>query len=56
METIKEVEPKKDSQRKYANLDKRYGKIGIPAVAAALQHHDEPRSENEPRTSSDQRD
>jgi hypothetical protein len=42
MDATKTTEPKKHSRRQYANLDKRYGKIGIPAVAAALRHHDEP--------------
>ena len=56
METTKTREPKKDSQRQYSNLDKRYGKIGIPAVAAALRHQDEPRNENETRTIPDERD
>jgi hypothetical protein len=53
MEETKTREPNKDSQRQYSNLDKRYGKIGIPAVAAALRHHDEPRNEN--RTLADER-
>ena len=31
----------KDSKRQAAKLDKRYGKIGISAVAAALRHNAE---------------
>ena len=56
MDATKTTEPKQDSRRQYANLDKRYGKIGIPAVAAALRHQDEPRNENETRTIPDERD
>jgi hypothetical protein len=47
MDMTKTTEPKQDSQREYANLDKRYGKIGISAVVAALRHSDQPRNENE---------
>jgi hypothetical protein len=54
METTKTTELKKDAQRQYSNLDKRYGKIGIPAVAAALHRQDEPRNENETHTIPDQ--
>jgi len=38
MEMIKATEQKQDSGRKYTNLDNRYGKIGISAVAAAVCH------------------
>jgi hypothetical protein len=54
METTKTIESKKDSRRQYPNLDKRYGKIGIPAVAAALHYQDEPHNENETDTIPDQ--
>lgn len=56
MEAAKAKEPQTDSRRQYSNLDKRYGKIGIPAVAAALRYQDEPRNENETRTIPDKRD
>jgi uncharacterized protein (DUF2225 family) len=38
-----------DSQRQYKGLDHRYGKIGISAVAAAVRHQGEQRSDNETR-------
>ena len=38
MEMTKATEQKQDSGRKYTNLDNRYGKIGISAVAAAVCH------------------
>jgi hypothetical protein len=38
MEMTKATEQKQDSERKYTNLDNRYGKIGISAVAAAVCH------------------
>ena len=38
MEMTKATEQKQDSGRKYTNLDNRYGKIGISAVAAAMCH------------------
>ena len=34
----KATEQKQDSGRKNTNLDNRYGKIGISAVAAAVRH------------------
>ena len=39
-----------DSLHQYSNLDKRYGKIGISAVAAAVRHQDEPRNATESRS------
>ena len=45
MDATKTTKPKGDSQRQCANLDKRYGKIGISAVAAALLHQNGPRNE-----------
>ena len=41
---IKATEQKKDSARQYTNLDNRYGKIGISAVAAAVRHQGELRN------------
>lgn len=38
-----------DSQRQPNQLDNRYGKIGISAVAAALRHQGEPQSPSEYR-------
>jgi hypothetical protein len=37
MQPTKTAEPK-DSKRQYNDLDNRYGKIGISAVAAAVSH------------------
>ncbi|HEY6024141.1 MAG TPA: hypothetical protein VIV34_08185 [Pseudolabrys sp.] len=42
--TVKATEQKQDSDRQYTNLDNRYGKIGISAVAAAVHHLTEQRS------------
>jgi hypothetical protein len=56
MDATKTTTPKGDSQRQCANLDKRYGKIGISAVAAALLHQNGPRNENETRTIPYERD
>lgn len=36
MNATKATEQSQDSQRQYSDLDNRYGKIGISAVAAAL--------------------
>jgi hypothetical protein len=47
MNVTKTTEQKQDSARQYTNLDKRYGKIGISAVAAALHHQGELRNESE---------
>jgi len=38
MEAQKAKQPNPDDKRKRADLDKRYGKIGISAVAGALKH------------------
>ncbi len=35
---MKVTEQKQNSARQYTNLDNRYGKIGISAVAAAVHH------------------
>lgn len=42
-QTAKSAE-QQDSGRQHNNLDNRYGKIGISAVAAALRHQSEPHS------------
>jgi len=42
MEAQKAKQPSPDEKRKRADLDKRYGKIGISAVAGALKHKHEP--------------
>jgi hypothetical protein len=39
--SVKATEQKQDSARQYTNLDNRYGKIGISAVAAAVRHQSE---------------
>jgi len=38
-----------DSRRQHNDLDTRYGKIGISAVAAALRHQGEPQTASEYR-------
>jgi hypothetical protein len=38
MEVAKSTEQKQDSGRQFTNLDNRYGKIGISAVAGAMCH------------------
>jgi hypothetical protein len=44
---VKATEQKQDSARQYANLDTRYGKIGISAVAAAVRHQGAQRNATE---------
>jgi hypothetical protein len=44
---VKATEQKQDSARQYTNLDTRYGKIGISAVAAAVRHQGEQRNSTE---------
>jgi hypothetical protein len=44
---VKATEQKQDSARQYTNLDTRYGKIGISAVAAAIRHQGEQRNATE---------
>jgi hypothetical protein len=44
MQTTRATEQSQDSQRQYKNLDDRYGKIGISAVAAAVRHQGELRN------------
>ncbi|MGA7390003.1 MAG: hypothetical protein WA322_24470 [Pseudolabrys sp.] len=45
--SVKATEQKQDSVRQYTNLDNRYGKIGISAVAAAVRHQSEHRNATE---------
>ena len=45
--SVKATEQKQDSAGQYTNLDKRYGKIGISAVAAAMCHKSEQRNATE---------
>jgi len=49
MNSQKQMEQSQDSERKNTRLDRRYGKIGISAVAAAVQPKGERRREDEPR-------
>jgi len=49
MNPQKQMEQSQDSERKNTSLDRRYGKIGISAVAAAVQPKGEKRRANEPR-------
>lgn len=49
MNATRATEHRQDSQRQYKNLDARYGKIGISAVAAAVRHQGEKRDVNESR-------
>lgn len=50
MEAKRATEQIKDSKRQYTDLDNRYGKIGISAVAAAVRQQAEQRKTNETRT------
>ena len=49
MQATKATEQSQDSRHEYTNLDSRYGKIGISAVAAALRHQGELRNATESR-------
>jgi len=49
MTTITKTEQRQDSRRKSQELDRRYGKIGISAVAAALCSQGERPDETENR-------
>lgn len=44
MQPPKAKEQSQDSRRKKTDLDDRYGKIGISAVAAAVRHQGEQRT------------
>lgn len=56
MDATKATEQSQDSRRQTNELDNRYGKIGISAVAAALRHHGEQRTAKEPRFAPYERD
>ena len=45
--SVKATEQNQDSEKRYTNLDNRYGKIGISAVAAAVCHQGEQRNVTE---------
>jgi hypothetical protein len=47
MDATRPTEQSQDSRHQYKNLDDRYGKIGISAVAAAVRHQGELRNTNE---------
>ncbi len=49
MTAIKPTEQREDSRHQSTNLDRRYGKIGISAVAAALCARGERQADNEPQ-------
>lgn len=49
MQATKAAEQGQDSKRQNNNLDNRYGKIGISAVAAALRYQGEQQAVNEYR-------
>ena len=54
--SVKATEQKQDSARQYTNLDNRYGKIGISAVAAAVRHQGNYRKATETRFEPHDRD
>ena len=49
MQASKATEQSQDSLRQYSDLDNRYGKIGISAVAAAVCHQGDLRNTTEKR-------
>jgi hypothetical protein len=49
MNANKQMEQSQDSERKKTSLDRRYGKIGISAVAAAVQPKPEQPNAVKPR-------
>jgi hypothetical protein len=49
MYSTKAEERSQDSKRQHAPLDRRYGKIGISAVAAAIRYNGESREEPDVR-------
>lgn len=49
MEALKATEQKQDSPRQKTSLENRYGRIGISAVAAAVNHRPEQRPATERR-------
>ena len=56
MTATKPAEQSQDSRRDFGDLDNRYGKIGISAVAAAVRCKGEPRKTNETRAEPYERD
>ncbi|MBI3702674.1 MAG: hypothetical protein HY244_02185 [Rhizobiales bacterium] len=52
----KATEQSQDSKRQYTDLDSRYGKIGISAVAAALRHQGEQHNTAESHYTASERD
>ena len=46
MQAVRAMEQSQDSQRQFKRLDERYGKIGISAVAAAVQYQGERRGDS----------
>jgi len=56
MNVTKSMEQNQDSQRQSSDLDHRYGKIGISAVAAALCHQGERHNTNESHLTPYERD
>jgi len=56
MDATKATEQSQDSRQQYSNLDTRYGKIGIAAVAAAVRHQGELRNVTESRSIPYERD
>lgn len=56
MNAINKTEQSQDSQRQQSDLDHRYGKIGISAVAAALCARGERQASNESQLTPYERD
>ena len=56
MNATKATEQSQDSKRQYSDLDSRYGKIGISAVAAAVRHQGEQHNTTEGHYTSYERD
>lgn len=56
MNATKTTGQSQDSRRQDADLDSRYGKIGISAVVAALRHQGEQHNTTESHTTSYERD
>jgi hypothetical protein len=56
MDGTKATEQHQDSRGQYTDLDSRYGKIGISAVAAAVRHQGEQHNTTESHYTSYDRD
>ncbi len=56
MHASKATEQSQDSLRQYSDLDNRYGKIGISAVAAAVCHQGDLRNTSETHFTAHDRD